>query len=148
MSTLHNLEQIVEKKKKRLGRGTGSGAGDNSGRGTTRHQKARTKIPLHFEGGQNRSVKKYPYLRGKGKNKSVHPVAITLKLEKIAVLEANSTVTIDLLIEKNIIDVSARKRGVKIVSDGDLTVPLQVALPVSKVAKEKIEKAGGAVIAA
>lgn len=68
-SFLSNLPKIVDKKKKRLGRGLGSGKGAKSGRGTTRHQKAREDIPLHFEGGQGRMVKKFPLLRGKGKNK-------------------------------------------------------------------------------
>ncbi len=65
---LSKLPKIVKKSKKRLGRGVGSGSGAKSGRGTTRHQKARESIPLHFEGGQGRMVKKYPLLRGKGRN--------------------------------------------------------------------------------
>lgn len=66
---LNKLKKIVEKKRKRVGRGLGSGKGAKSGRGTTRHQKAREDIPLHFEGGQGRMVKKFPLLRGKGRNK-------------------------------------------------------------------------------
>ncbi|MBP9815824.1 50S ribosomal protein L15 [Candidatus Woesebacteria bacterium] len=146
MTQLHTLTKIVETKKKRLGRGLGSGAGAKSGRGTTRHQKARGKIPLHFEGGQNRSVKRYPLLRGKGRNKSVQPKAITINLDDVSVFEANATVTVEALIEKQIIDMSARKRGVKMVSSGTISVPLQIALPVSRVAKDKIEQAGGAVV--
>jgi len=46
---LSNLPQIVFGKNKRKGRGLGSGKGSKSGRGTTRHQKAREDIPLHFE---------------------------------------------------------------------------------------------------
>jgi len=68
---LSNLPKIVFGRKKRLGRGLGSGKGSKSGRGTTRHQKAREKIPLHFEGGQGRMVKRFPLLRGKGRNKSI-----------------------------------------------------------------------------
>ncbi len=67
---LSQLPKIVARHKKRLGRGLGSGKGAKSGRGTTRHQKARENIPLHFEGGQGRLVKRFPLLRGKGKNKS------------------------------------------------------------------------------
>ncbi len=65
---LSKLPKIVDRSKKRLGRGLGSGKGAKSGRGTTRHQKSRESIPLHFEGGQGRMVKKYPLLRGKGRN--------------------------------------------------------------------------------
>lgn len=68
---LSSLPKIVDGRKKRLGRGLGSGKGAKSGRGTTRHQKAREGIPLHFEGGQGRMVKRFPLLRGKGKNKSI-----------------------------------------------------------------------------
>lgn len=70
MNFLSQLPKMVFGKKKRLGRGSGSGKGAKSGRGTTRHQKARESIPLHFEGGQGRLVKKFPLLRGKGKNNS------------------------------------------------------------------------------
>ena len=68
---LSKLPKIVVKRKKRVGRGYGSGVGAKSGRGTTRHQAARENIPIHFEGGQNRLVKRMPLLRGKGKNKSI-----------------------------------------------------------------------------
>lgn len=82
---LSNLPKIIIKRKKRIGRGLGSGKGSKSGRGTTRHQKAREKIPLHFEGGQGRMVKRFPLLRGKGKNKS----KTNEKLKKIKFYEKN-----------------------------------------------------------
>lgn len=82
---LSNLPKIVLSRKKRLGRGLGSGKGAKSGRGTTRHQKARETVPLHFEGGQGRMVKRFPLLRGKGKNKS----RMTVKLRKIKFYEKN-----------------------------------------------------------
>ena len=82
---LSHLPKIITKKKKRLGRGLGSGKGAKSGRGTTRHQKARESIPLHFEGGQGRMVKKFPLLRGKGRNKP----RINLKLRKKKFYERN-----------------------------------------------------------
>lgn len=82
---LSHLPKIVFGRKKRLGRGLGSGRGSKSGRGTTRHQKAREKIPLHFEGGQGRMVKRFPLLRGKGKNKSI----ISKKFKKRKFYEKN-----------------------------------------------------------
>jgi large subunit ribosomal protein L15 len=81
---LSNLPKLVFKRKKRVGRGLGSGKGAKSGRGITRHQKAREDIPLHFEGGQGRMVKKYPLLRGKGRNKPKN-----LKLKKRKFYEKN-----------------------------------------------------------
>lgn len=77
---LAHLPRLGKRRKKRLGRGLGSGSGAKSGRGTTRHQKAREKIPLHFEGGQGRMVKKYPLLRGKGRNNPI--VSVKLKKKK------------------------------------------------------------------
>ena len=68
-SFLSNLPKLVKRTKKRVGRGLGSGKGAKSGRGTTRHQKARESIPLFFEGGQGRIIKKFPLIRGKGRNK-------------------------------------------------------------------------------
>lgn len=68
-SFLSQLPKIIKKKKKRLGRGPGSGKGAKSGKGTTRHQAARENIPLHFEGGQGKMTKRFPLLRGKGRNK-------------------------------------------------------------------------------
>ncbi len=86
LNFLSNLPKITHKKNKRLGRGLGSGKGAKSGRGITRHQKARENIPLHFEGGQGRLVKRFPLLRGKGKNKS----KISDKLKKRLFYERNS----------------------------------------------------------
>lgn len=85
INLLSNLPKIVLNRKKRLGRGLGSGSGSKSGRGTTRHQKARESIPLHFEGGQGRMVKRFPLLRGKGKNKSI----VSNKLKKKKFYEKN-----------------------------------------------------------
>ncbi len=83
---LSQLPRLVFGRKKRLGRGLGSGKGAKSGRGTTRHQKARENIPLHFEGGQGRMVKRFPLLRGKGKNKP----KINRKLKKKLFYEKNN----------------------------------------------------------
>lgn len=83
---LSQLPKLVFGRKKRLGRGLGSGKGAKSGRGTTRHQKAREDVPLHFEGGQGRMVKRFPLLRGKGRNKP----KINKKLKKALFYEKNN----------------------------------------------------------
>jgi large subunit ribosomal protein L15 len=144
MNILSQLEKTVDKRKKRKGRGIGSGSGVKSGRGTTRHQKARTTIPLHFEGGQNRMVKRFPLLRGKAKNKSVHPKPIVITLTKLERFEANVTVDMNALIEKKLIT-GSKDQKVKVVATGELTKSLTIALPVSESAKKMIEKAGGKV---
>ncbi len=144
MNILSQLEKTVDKRKKRKGRGIGSGSGVKSGRGTTRHQKARTTIPLHFEGGQNRMVKRFPLLRGKAKNKSVHPKAVIITLAKLERFDTNATVDMNALIEKKLI-IGSKDQKVKVVATGALTKSLTIALPVSESAKKMIEKAGGKV---
>jgi large subunit ribosomal protein L15 len=140
--SLSNLEQVVHKKKKRLGRGAGSAKGQKSGRGTTRHQGARTTIPLHFEGGQGRIVKKFPLLRGKMKNKSYKSKSFIVTLTMLEQFDGKETITIETLVKQNLVK---KNIPVKVVSNGTLTKPLTIALPVSKSARATIEKAGGKV---
>lgn len=143
---LHSLPKIVGKPQKRKGRGYGSGAGAKSGRGTTRHQKAREDIPLHFEGGQNKITKKYPLLRGKGRNKSITVDMVILNLAKLEGFAAHTRIDIDTLLEAKLVPVDAVARGVKILGRGSLTKALDVAVPTSKKAGEKILKIGGKLI--
>lgn len=145
MNPLSNLTQTVDKRKKRLGRGAGSGKGAKSGRGTTRHQKARTDIPLHFEGGQNRLVKRFPLLRGKGRNKPVSPKPALITISHLEELKTGSIVTLETVVTQNIITEKEARNGAKIVGTGNLTKSLTVELPVSQSAKSIIEKAGGTV---
>ncbi len=145
MKNLTELTKITEKRKKRLGRGLGSGAGAKSGRGTTRHQTARTKMPLHFEGGQNRMVKRFPLLRGKGRNKPVGEKPVLLTLTHLNIFEKGATVDMNALIEKGIIESADTKRGVKVVANGSIDTAITVSLPVSQSARVQIEKAGGKV---
>lgn len=143
---LSSLPKITDKKKKRLGRGAGSGRGAKSGRGTTRHQKAREDIPLHFEGGQGKFVKKFPLLRGKGRNKPLSPAAIIITMDHLNKFEEGSTVDMQALIDKKVIGERDVKKNVKVLTNGEaLTKKLTVSLPVSRSAKEMIEKAGGQV---
>lgn len=139
------LPKIHIRNKKRVGRGIGSGKGSKSGRGTTRHQKARESIPLHFEGGQGRQVKKYPLLRGKGINnpqKRFHEVFYTKDLNRF---EDGSTVTVSDIAKKGMISKLNKKPLVKIIYKGELTKKLNVRLSVSQKAKKEIERLGGTV---
>ena len=142
---LSSLPQIVEKKKKRLGRGLGTGKGAKSGRGTTRHQKAREDIPLHFEGGNTRFVKKFPLLRGKGRNKPLSAPATIITMKDLNKFDDNSVVNIESLIEKRVISAGEAQGEVKILANGELSKKLTVELPVSRAAQAMIEKAGGQV---
>lgn len=146
MATLSQLPKIVDNRKKRLGRGVGSGAGAKSGRGTTRHQTARTSMPLHFEGGQNKITKKYPLLRGKGRNKSIQLLPYILNVSALNRFKKNTLVNVDTLLKDGIVTKNVYDRGVKVLGRGKLEVALQVDLPVSENAKQKIEKAGGKIV--
>lgn len=142
---LSHLPKITIKKKKRLGRGLSSGKGAKSGRGTTRHQKARESIPLHFEGGQGRIVKKFPLLRGKGKNNSINSKSFVIDLEKLNALPDNSKVDRTTLIKANIITNGKENLPIKILANGQLKKKLIIKLSVSKKVKEAVEKLGGQV---
>ncbi|EKD65187.1 MAG: 50S ribosomal protein L15 [uncultured bacterium] len=140
---LENLPGITDRKKKRLGQGHGSGRGKTGGRGT-KGQKARGKISISFEGGALPLIKRLPFRRGKGKNKAFRKKPIVINVKALNLLRKSSVVDIDTLIKNNIIDKKeAEIYGVKILGDGELSIPLIVKLPVSKGAEKKIIKSGG-----
>jgi large subunit ribosomal protein L15 len=141
---LSNLPKITTKSFRRVGRGHGSGRGKTAGRGT-KGQKARRNIPLAFEGGALPLVKRLPFLRGRGRNKVFKPKPIEITISRLNALPKKSKVDIDTLIKHGLVKDNAKKQGVKILSNGDLAVPLIVRLPVSDSARKKIEKAGGTV---
>lgn len=140
---LHNLEKIKAKSKKRVGLGHGSGRGKTAGRGQ-KGQKARNSVPLRFEGGALPLTKRLPFLRGKGRNKSLQEKPVVINVAALNVFAKGATINEESLVKqglttKELID----KKGVKILGRGDMTVSLTVQLPVSKGAEEKITKAGG-----
>lgn len=143
MSILSQLPAIVHRNAKRLGRGLGSGKGAKSGRGTTRHQAARENIPLHFEGGQGRFIKKFPLLRGKGKNNSIQKYRRAISIEALNIFADNDQVNSQTLFEKKVL--ASAEILVKIVGGGSLNKKLMVQLPVSQSAKKAIEATGGTV---
>jgi large subunit ribosomal protein L15 len=143
---LNTLKRTTKNKKPKLV-GRGGTRGKTSGRGT-KGQKARAghKIRPHIRD----IIKKYPKLRGRGKNINKafveRPAVINL-----AVLEKNfkagESVTPSILLTKGLIK---RSNGVipavKILSTGKLTKALEVFDCITSVsAKTNIESAGGKV---
>ena len=125
---------------KRLGRGIGSGKGKTAGRGT-KGQKARGKIPATFTGGLS-LYRKLPLKRGKGNpNFSIKPKLISLS--QLNVFKTKEVVDINKLLEAKIISGPEAKKGVKLLSNGELTKQLTIKLPMSASAQKKIEKLGG-----
>lgn len=142
---LNKMPKITAKKKRRLGQGHGSMRGKTSGRGT-KGQKARGKIPIHFEGGAVSLIKRLPFRRGKGKNKAFKNKPIIINVKALNLLKKDSIVDVNTLAQNRIVDIKeAKVYGVKILGDGKLNIPLTVKLPVSKGAAKKIQKAGGKV---
>ena len=142
---LSSLTKITKRRKKRLGQGHGSGRGKTAGRGT-KGQKARRNIPLTFEGGALTLIKRLPFMRGKGKNKSFKNGPIIVNVKVLNLLKKGTIVDVKSLIENKIVDSDyAKRHGVKILGDGELAVALIVKLPMSKGAAKKILAAGGIV---
>lgn len=140
MSLLAKLPKTTEKKSKRLGRGLSAGKGAKSGRGTTRHQKARGKIPLFFEGGQGRLVKRFPLIRGKGKNKAARKKPYVVTLSMLNVFNEGEVITLDSLVAKKIVGNDAYLRGAKVVNKGKLEKKLDIKLPMSETVVSLLNK--------
>ncbi len=142
---LHTLPKTTAKGKRRLGLGHGSGRVKTAGRGT-KGQNARGKIALSFEGGALRLIKRLPFRRGKGRNKVFKLKPIVIPVSALNILPKGTSVDLAALIKHKIVDEKqAGYYGVKILGDGALTQAMTVNVPVSKGAKETIEKAGGTV---
>lgn len=145
---LNTLPKIKSKSAKRVGRGHGSGRGKTAGRGT-KGQNVRSPLPIthpHFEGGTRPLYKRIPYRRGKGNPQiSKKPLIVNLKALNFLPKEVES-VDLETLIKYRIIErEDAKKFGVKILGDGQLSRPLTILLPISKSAAVKIAKIGGKV---
>lgn len=140
---LHELLKINTRSKKRLGRGIGSGKGKTAGRGT-KGQKARGKIPIGFAGSLS-FYKKLPLRRGKGNTvMSVKPKLVSLS--KLNSFKAKTVIDAGKLLEVKIISEKDAKKGIKVLGNGEVNNALTIALSTSKLARKKIEKAGGKVI--
>ncbi|HSX09214.1 MAG TPA: 50S ribosomal protein L15 [Candidatus Saccharimonadales bacterium] len=142
---LSHLEKIKAKKKKRVGQGHGSGRGKTSGRGT-KGQKARNKVAIYFEGGALPLTKRLPFLRGKGRNRSLQEKPLVINVAALNIFSKGTVVTTESLVKARLITEDMGKQSrIKILGDGELQVALTVKVPVSKGASEKILKAGGTV---
>ena len=145
MIKLDKLPRIVKHPKKRLARGLGSGKGKTAGRGT-KGQRSREKISKKLGIAGAFFIKRLPLYRGKLRNKPIRKKPLTVNLKYLNILPENSTVDLDLLVKYHILDKeNAVKYGIKILGDGEISIPLVVKLPCSNRAASKIEKAGGKV---
>mgnify|MGYP001598226150 FL=1 len=137
---IHSLQKLVQRPKKRVGRGHGSGKVKTSGRGN-KVQNARGRMPLGFEGGQSSLFKRYPYLRGKGRNKSKREKVVTIDISQLNTLPDKSIVDLSTLKSHHKVDADTTR--VKIIGNGRLTVVLTVLVSTSKGAAASVLAAGG-----
>lgn len=142
---LNNLDKLIDRSKKRVGRGIGSGKGKTGGRGM-KGQKARGKIPAAFIGGGLPLYKKLPFVRGWGNMKS-KPKPVVVSMNELNRFKPNSVITTSSFVEVGLItEADAKKRGIKVLDRGDLTVKgLSIEVAVSTRARAKIESSGGKV---
>merc|ERR1719352_1343438 len=151
---LNNLAPFegARKAKKRIGRGYGAGQGGSAGRGM-RGQNSRSGGGTRpgFEGGQNPLYRRLPKLKGIAGGMGAGQK--DFNVINVGVLSANFSegeeVTLDVLAEKRVLDVSGRKKSLplKVLGDGDIDKKLVVkAVAFSKSAEEKIAAAGGEVV--
>jgi large subunit ribosomal protein L15 len=134
-------KQGSKKRRRRVGRGIAAGQGASAGLGM-RGQKSRSGSGTRpgFEGGQQPLYKRIPKLKH-------FPVInrkqyTTINVGKLASLPANTEVTLTSLMEAKI--VTTNDGPLKILGDGDVTVPLTVkASAFTASARSKIEAAGG-----
>ncbi len=147
MTSLNSLKNL-KRKKIRVGRGIGSGKGKTSGRGV-KGQKSRSGVAIKsFEGGQMPLFRRLPK---RGFNPiSKNDVAIInlgdlQKLIDNKKISPDSKINIDTLKKSKLFRKSINK--FKVLSNGDFNSKIDIEVDYSsKIAKEKIEKAGGQII--
>jgi large subunit ribosomal protein L15 len=136
---LHDLKPAPGSRtsRKRVGRGIGGKGGKTAGRGT-KGQKARSTIPVGFEGGQLPLQQRMPKLRGFNNPFRVAYQAINLD----TIAESGLTeVTPETLLDKGLIGKGAL---VKVLGRGEIPGPVTVrAHAFSKSAEAAITAAGG-----
>ena len=129
------------KTRKRVGRGIGSGHGKTSGRGQKgQNSRSGGGVRVGFEGGQNPLVFRIAK-RGFNNYEFATRYAV-INISDLEKFEDGAEVTPELLKEMGI--VKDLKDGLKVLGNGELTKKITVnANKFSKIAKEKIENAGG-----
>ena len=147
MTSLNSLNNL-KRKKIRVGRGIGSGKGKTSGRGV-KGQKSRSGVAIKsFEGGQMPLFRRLPK-RGFNPISKNNVAIINLgdlqKLIDNKKISPDSKINIDTLKKSKLFRKSINK--FKVLSNGDFTSKIDIEVDYSsKIAREKIEKAGGQII--
>ena len=143
---LSKLPKTTTKSTKRLGRGYGSGKGGHTSTRGQKGQKSRSKVPIWFEGGQLPQIRRFPFIRGKSRLKSLKPNLIEINLSQLKSFRSGSIVDHKSLLKAGLLKNSELKKStVKILGRGKIDKPLKINIHTSLKAAEKIKKAGGTV---
>ncbi|MGO1545009.1 MAG: 50S ribosomal protein L15 [Gulosibacter sp.] len=139
---LHDLRPAPGAKKSRTRKGRGEASkGKTAGRGT-KGTRARTTVPLGFEGGQMPQHMRTPKLRGfKNPFRKEYQVVNLYTLAEL--YPEGGDVTTEDLVKKGAV---RKNELVKVLGTGEITVKLNIAVDkVSSSAEQKIVAAGGSV---
>lgn len=135
------------KDRKRVGRGTGSGSGKTGGRGV-KGQKSRSGVAINgFEGGQMPIYRRLPkrgFTNIFAKKLNIVSVGRLQAAIDAGKLDAKEVINSAVLVAAGVI--RRPLDGFRVLSDGEISTKLSIeAFGASKVAIEKIEKAGGSI---
>ena len=147
MTSLNTLNNI-KTKKIRVGRGIGSGKGKTSGRGV-KGQKSRSGVAIKsFEGGQMPLYRRLPKRGFNSLNKNNIAVINLGDLQNLIdskKIKAEEKININTFKKSKLFRKSINK--FKVLSNGNFNSKIDIEADYSsKIAKEKIEKAGGQII--
>jgi len=143
---LNNLPKTTTKPKKRLGQGYGSGKGGHTSSRGQKGQNSRNSVPLWFEGGQLPQIRRFPFIRGKRRFKSLNREVIIVSLTQLNKFSKDTVIDLKKLVDAHIItqkDIADKR--IKVVANGSIEVPLEVHINTTKAAETKIIAAGGKV---
>jgi large subunit ribosomal protein L15 len=143
MPGLHQLKPAPgsRERRKRVGRGDGSNRGSYSGRGS-KGQLQTGKVPFLFEGGQNRLIKRLPFMRG---FTNVSRIEYTpVNVGSLGTFDEGTEIGPDELIASGLVRNSSSL--IKLLGDGEIGNRLHVTVHAcSASARGKVEAAGGSV---
>ena len=143
MPGLHQLKSAAGSRRgrKRVGRGDGSNRGSYSGRGS-KGQLQTGKVPFLFEGGQNRLIKRLPFMRG---FTNIFRVEFTpVNVGRLDIFEEGAQIGPDELVASGLVRNSESK--IKLLGDGDIEKSIYITVHAcSNNARAKVEAAGGSV---
>ena len=143
MPGLHQLKPAAgsRRKRKRIGRGDGSNRGSYSGRGS-KGQLQTGKVPFLFEGGQNRLVKRLPFMRGFTNNFRVDYTPVNV--DSLDMFDNDAQIGTDELVATRLVRHADAR--IKLLGDGEIEKSIHVSVHAcSASARAKVEAAGGSV---